>query len=38
MEYIKGQYSDRIKIIDISEIDFVNNREDYLSVLKQIIN
>ena len=38
MEYIKGQYSDRIKIIDISEMDFVNNRADYIKILKEIIS
>ncbi len=38
IEYIKGQYSDRIKIIDISEMDFVNNRKDYIQVLKEIIS
>ena len=38
MEFIKSQHSDTIKIIDISEMDFVNNRQDYLAVLKEIIN
>lgn len=38
LEYIKNQHSDTIKIIDISEMDFVNNREDYLSILNEIIN
>jgi len=38
LEYIKNQRNDRIKIIDISEIDFVKNRKDYLSVLRQIRN
>lgn len=37
MEFIKSQHNDTIKIIDISEMDFVNNREDYLRVLKEII-
>jgi len=37
MEFIKNQHSDNIKIIDISELDFVNNREDYLHVLREII-
>ena len=38
MEFIRNQHSYTIKIIDISEIDFVNNRLDYLQVLKEIIN
>ncbi|MFT7072578.1 MAG: 2-amino-4-hydroxy-6-hydroxymethyldihydropteridine diphosphokinase [Patiriisocius sp.] len=37
LEYIKNQHSDTIKIIDISEMDFVKNRADYLSVLRQIL-
>ena len=37
MEFIKSQHNDNIKIIDISEMDFVNNREDYLTVLKEIL-
>ncbi len=38
MEFIRNQHSDTIKIIDISEMDFVNNRADYIQVLKEIIN
>ncbi len=38
MEYIRSQHSNTIKIIDISEMDFVNNRDDYLSILKEIMN
>ena len=38
MEFIKNQHIDTIKIIDISEMDFVDNRLDYLQVLKEIIN
>ena len=38
MEFIRNQHSDTIKIIDISEMDFVNNRKDYLQVLKEIIS
>ncbi len=38
MEFIRNQHSDTIKIIDISEMDFVNNRKDYLQVLKEITN
>ena len=38
MEFIRNQYNDKTKIIDISEMDFVNNRKHYLSVLNEIIN
>jgi len=38
LEYIKNQKDDRIKIIDISELDFVSNRKDYLKVLQQILS
>lgn len=37
LEYIKIQQNDKIKIIDISELDFVSNRSDYLKVLQRII-
>lgn len=37
LEFIKNQHDERIKIIDISEMDFVKNRKDYLSVLRQIL-
>jgi 2-amino-4-hydroxy-6-hydroxymethyldihydropteridine diphosphokinase len=37
LEYIKTQQRDKIKIIDISELDFVTNRSDYLKVLQRII-
>ncbi len=37
LEFIKSQQSDTIKIIDISEMDFVENRKDYLSILRRII-
>ena len=36
IEFIRSQASDKIKIIYISNLDFVNNREDYLSILKEI--
>ncbi|WP_236002911.1 2-amino-4-hydroxy-6-hydroxymethyldihydropteridine diphosphokinase [Luteirhabdus pelagi] len=38
LEFIKTQHNHTIKIIDISELDFVENRKDYLKVLKQILN
>ncbi|MGB0896321.1 MAG: 2-amino-4-hydroxy-6-hydroxymethyldihydropteridine diphosphokinase [Flavobacteriaceae bacterium] len=36
VEFIKSQPQLNVKIIDVSELDFVNNRADYLEVLKQI--
>ena len=38
LEFIKNQHSDNIRMIDISERDFVKNRSDYLSVLNEILN
>ncbi len=37
LEFIKSQHSDTIKIIDISDRDFVVNRKDYLYVLREIL-
>jgi deoxyguanosine kinase len=37
LEFIKNQHSDTIKIIDISELDFVKNRKDYVLILDQIL-
>lgn len=37
LEFIKNQHSDYIKIIDISGLDFIKNRSDYLLLLRQII-
>ena len=37
LEFIKNQHDESIKIIDISELDFVKNRKDYLAILKQIV-
>lgn len=36
LAYIKSQTHTRVKIIDISGKDFVNKREDYLSILEEI--
>ena len=36
LEFIKNQHNDSIKIIDISGLDFVKNRSDYLLLLDQI--
>ena len=38
MEFIRNQHNDKIKVIDISEMDFVINRKHYLSILNEIIN
>ncbi len=38
LEYIKNTHNDNIKIIDISEMDFVKNRADYISILEQILH
>ncbi len=38
LEFIKNHYSENIKIIDISEMDFLKNRADYLSILKEIVS
>ena len=37
MDFIKNQHSENIKIIDISNMDFIKNREDYLKILKEIM-
>ncbi|MGB7785145.1 MAG: 2-amino-4-hydroxy-6-hydroxymethyldihydropteridine diphosphokinase [Salinimicrobium sp.] len=36
LSFIKSQPGLNVKIIDISELDFVNNREDYLQLLEEI--
>lgn len=38
LEFIKNQHSENIKIIDISEMDFLKNRADYLKILREIVN
>ncbi|MFD2516377.1 2-amino-4-hydroxy-6-hydroxymethyldihydropteridine diphosphokinase [Salinimicrobium flavum] len=37
LSFIKSQPGLNVKIIDISELDFVNNRQDYLQLLHEII-
>lgn len=37
LEFIKSQPGLNVKIIDISELDFVRNREDYLKLLQEIV-
>ncbi len=36
LDFIKSQHNLNVKIIDVSELDFVKNREDFLSVLNQL--
>lgn len=36
LEFIRNQHHLEVKIIDISKMDFVNDREDYLKVLREI--
>ncbi len=38
LEFIKSQHAENIKIIDISEMDFLKNRADYLKILKEIVS
>lgn len=38
LDYIKNQHAANIKIIDITGKDFLKNRGDYLSVLREILN
>lgn len=38
LEFLKNQSELKVKIIDISDRDFVENREDYLWILQEIIN
>src|SRR5690606_14430085 len=38
LEFIKTQHAENIKIIDISEMDFLQKRADYLKILKEIFS
>jgi deoxyguanosine kinase len=38
LEFLKNQQELQVKIIDISDRDFVENRADYLWILEQICN
>jgi len=38
LNYIKSPLFENVKIIDISSLDFVKNRADYLTVLDEILN
>ena len=35
-DFIRSQQDLKIKVIDVTDLDFVNNQEDYLKVLEQI--
>lgn len=35
-EFIKSQRAENIKIVDISEMDFIKNRSDYLQIIEKI--
>ncbi|MEG9326996.1 2-amino-4-hydroxy-6-hydroxymethyldihydropteridine diphosphokinase [Salinimicrobium catena] len=37
LSFIKSQPGLNVKIIDISELDFVSNREDYLKLLEELV-
>ncbi|MBT8261692.1 MAG: 2-amino-4-hydroxy-6-hydroxymethyldihydropteridine diphosphokinase [Bacteroidia bacterium] len=37
-EFIKTQHMSNIRIVDITDKDFVNNRKDYLSILKEMLH
>lgn len=37
LEFIKNQQANNVKIIDISEMDFVKHRADYLKIVRQIL-
>ena len=36
LEFLKNQTDIKVKIIDISDVDFIKNRADYLWLLNQI--
>lgn len=38
LEYIKNTHHKNVKIIDVSAMDFVKNRSDYLAIVNQILN
>ncbi|WP_298541621.1 2-amino-4-hydroxy-6-hydroxymethyldihydropteridine diphosphokinase [uncultured Aquimarina sp.] len=37
LQFIKAQSHFNVKVIDISDLDFVKNRRDYISILNQLI-
>ena len=38
LEFIKSQHTENIKIIDISEMDFLESRNDYLKILTELFS
>jgi 2-amino-4-hydroxy-6-hydroxymethyldihydropteridine diphosphokinase len=36
-EFIRSQQELKVKVIDVTDLDFVNNQEDYLKVLEKIL-
>jgi len=38
VDFIKFKDKSKVLIIDVSEMDFVNNRKDYLAIIDQIAN
>lgn len=36
LDFIKSQHNLNVKIIDISDLDFVKNREDFLAIINQL--
>ncbi|MEX0995755.1 MAG: 2-amino-4-hydroxy-6-hydroxymethyldihydropteridine diphosphokinase [Flavobacteriaceae bacterium] len=36
LDFIKSQSESKVRIIDITEMDFVKNRKDYLEILRQL--
>tara|TARA_B100001146_G_scaffold224783_1_gene244067 strand:+ start:15796 stop:16950 length:1155 start_codon:yes stop_codon:yes gene_type:complete len=36
--YIKAQPAEKVKVIDVSDLDFVKNRSDYLSLVRTIVS
>ena len=37
-EFIRTQHKLKVKVIDVTDLDFVNNQEDYLKVLEAILD
>ena len=37
MSYMRSKAGDKVKIIDVSRLNFVESREDYLSILNSIL-
>ena len=37
VEFIKSQPNLNVKVVDVSELDFVKNRADYINILRMIL-